>query len=84
MAERWRGICTILLTPFLEDRSLDEASLRREVDFVVAAGAHGIVTPVNTSELFLLADEERDEHDLAELDAALELARPDLVAEVVA
>src|SRR5215212_10949356 len=59
MAERWRGIYTILLTPFHEDRSLDEESLRREVDFVIAAGAHGIVTPVNTSEFFLLADDER-------------------------
>jgi 4-hydroxy-tetrahydrodipicolinate synthase len=59
MAERWRGIYTILLTPFLEDRSLDEESLRREVDFVIAAGAHGIVTPVNTSEFFLLTDDER-------------------------
>ena len=59
MAERWRGIFTILLTPFHEDRSLDEESLRREVDFVIAAGAHGIVTPVNTSEFFLLADDER-------------------------
>jgi dihydrodipicolinate synthase/N-acetylneuraminate lyase len=59
MAERWRGIYTILLTPFNEDRTLDEESLRNEVDFVVAAGAHGIVTPVNTSEFFLLADDER-------------------------
>ena len=59
MAERWRGIFTILLTPFHEDRSLDEESLRREVDFVIAAGARGIVTPVNTSEFFLLADDER-------------------------
>jgi dihydrodipicolinate synthase/N-acetylneuraminate lyase len=59
MADRWRGIYTILLTPFQEDRSLDEASLRREVDFVVAAGAHGIVTPVNTSEFSLLTDDER-------------------------
>jgi 4-hydroxy-tetrahydrodipicolinate synthase len=59
MAERWRGIYTILLTPFHEDRSLDEDSLRREVDFVIAAGAHGIVTPVNTSEFFLLTDDER-------------------------
>ncbi|MFN8632642.1 MAG: dihydrodipicolinate synthase family protein [Chloroflexota bacterium] len=58
-AERWRGIFTILLTPFAEDSSLDEESLRREVDFVIAAGAHGIVTPVNTSEFFLLADDER-------------------------
>jgi dihydrodipicolinate synthase/N-acetylneuraminate lyase len=59
MAERWRGIFTILLTPFREDRSLDAESLRREVDFVIVAGAHGIVAPVNTSEFFLLADDER-------------------------
>ena len=59
MSERWRGIFPILLTPFHEDHSLDEESLRREVDFVVAAGARGIVTPVNTSEFFLLADDER-------------------------
>jgi 4-hydroxy-tetrahydrodipicolinate synthase len=30
------------------------------VDFVIAAGAHGIVTPVNTSEFYLLSDEERE------------------------
>ncbi|MFN8523305.1 MAG: dihydrodipicolinate synthase family protein [Chloroflexota bacterium] len=59
MDNRWRGIFTILLTPFNEDRSLDEQSLRRQVDFVVAAGAHGIVSPVNTSEFSLLTDEER-------------------------
>jgi dihydrodipicolinate synthase/N-acetylneuraminate lyase len=58
MADQWRGIHTILPTPLLEDGSLDEASFGREDDFVVAVGAHGIVTPVNTSELFLLADEE--------------------------
>jgi dihydrodipicolinate synthase/N-acetylneuraminate lyase len=59
MAERWRGIYTILLTPFDEQGALDEDSLRREVDFVVAGGVHGIVTPVNTSEFFLLTDDER-------------------------
>ncbi|MCC7370819.1 MAG: dihydrodipicolinate synthase family protein [Chloroflexi bacterium] len=59
MAQPWHGIYTILLTPFHNDRSLDEASLRDEVDFVIAAGAHGIVTPVNTSEFSLLDDDER-------------------------
>ena len=29
MAERWRGIFTILVTPFHEDRSLDEPGPRR-------------------------------------------------------
>ncbi|MCL4371162.1 MAG: dihydrodipicolinate synthase family protein [Chloroflexi bacterium] len=59
MSEAWRGIFTILLTPFDENGALDEESLAREVDFVIAAGCHGIVTPVNTSEFALLADEER-------------------------
>lgn len=59
MATHWRGIFTILLTPFDDDLALDEASLRREVDFVVRAGAHGIVAPVNTSEFYLLAVDER-------------------------
>jgi dihydrodipicolinate synthase/N-acetylneuraminate lyase len=59
MVESWRGIFPVLLTPFREDRSLDEESLRREVDFVIAAGAHGFVTPVNTSEFYTLSDEER-------------------------
>src|SRR5579864_7634646 len=59
MAQTWRGIFTILLTPFDSDRTLDTDSLRREVDFVIAAGAHGIVTPVNTSEFFVLSDDER-------------------------
>jgi 4-hydroxy-tetrahydrodipicolinate synthase len=59
MTRSWRGIFTILLTPFDDDRALDLESLRREVDFVVAAGVHGIVSPVNSSEFYLLSDEER-------------------------
>jgi 4-hydroxy-tetrahydrodipicolinate synthase len=58
-SDRLRGIFTILLTPFDADGELDEASLRREVDFAVAAGAHGLTTPVNTSEFYLLSDDER-------------------------
>ncbi len=59
MKESWHGIFTILFTPFNLDRSLDKESLRREVDFVIEAGAHGIVAPVNSSEFYLLSDEER-------------------------
>jgi 4-hydroxy-tetrahydrodipicolinate synthase len=58
MAEPWRGIFTILLTPFDRDEALDAESLRREVDFILRAGTHGIVTPVNTSEFPLLSDDE--------------------------
>ncbi len=59
MAERWRGVFTILLTPFTEDGALDGDSLRREVDFLCEGGADGLVTPVNSSQSFLLSDDER-------------------------
>lgn len=59
MARRLEGIFSVLLTPFHEDLTLDVESLQSEVDFVIEAGTHGIVTPVNTSEFFLLSDDER-------------------------
>lgn len=56
---RWRGVFTIPCTPFTEDGALDLGSLRSEVAFCLAAGAHGIVAPVNASEAWTLTDEER-------------------------
>jgi dihydrodipicolinate synthase/N-acetylneuraminate lyase len=55
----FRGVFTIPVTPFDERGEVDEASLRREVDWCVRAGAHGIVAPVNASEGPSLTDEER-------------------------
>jgi 4-hydroxy-tetrahydrodipicolinate synthase len=43
----------------LDDGSLDEESLRREVQFCLASGTHGLVAPVNASEFFSLTDAER-------------------------
>jgi 4-hydroxy-tetrahydrodipicolinate synthase len=56
---RFRGVFTIPCTPFDERGELDEASLRREVRFCLACGAHGIVAPVNASEFYTLRDDER-------------------------
>jgi dihydrodipicolinate synthase/N-acetylneuraminate lyase len=56
---RFRGVFAIPPTPFDDDGRLDIASLRRCVDFCVAAGAHGIVAPVNASEAIALTDAER-------------------------
>lgn len=61
MAEGWRGVFTIPVTPFDERGELDRESLKREVDWCVRAGAHGIVAPVNASEGPSLTDEERRE-----------------------
>jgi dihydrodipicolinate synthase/N-acetylneuraminate lyase len=59
MAQPWRGVFTIPCTPFTDTGALDLDSLRREIEFCVAAGAHGIVAPVNASEFWTLSDDER-------------------------
>jgi 4-hydroxy-tetrahydrodipicolinate synthase len=59
MTQSFRGIFAIPPTPFDDADNVDEASLRRCVDFCVAAGAHGVVAPVNASESIVLTDEER-------------------------
>jgi len=59
MSEQWRGVFTIPCTPFTDSGELDLASLQSEVEFCVAAGAHGIVAPVNASEFWTLSDDER-------------------------
>ncbi len=55
----WKGIYTVLVTPFRDDLSLDLDSLKRQVDFCVDCGVHGIVSPIVASEFFTLTDEER-------------------------
>ncbi len=57
--EPFRGVFAIPVTPFDKIGALDEASLRRCIEFCVATGAHGIVTPVNASEFSSLTDDER-------------------------
>jgi 4-hydroxy-tetrahydrodipicolinate synthase len=56
---RFRGVFAIPVTPFKENGALDEPSLARCVEFIVAAGGHGIVGPVNASESIVLTDAER-------------------------
>lgn len=53
------GVFTIPPTPFTESGAIDEASLRRCIDFCILAGAHGIVMGVNASEAVALTDDER-------------------------
>ena len=54
-----RGIYTIPSTPFDENYAIDEAGLRRIVDFCIGCGAHGLVYPVMASGFTLLSDAER-------------------------
>lgn len=53
------GVVPILVTPFHDDGTLDEVSLRNEVDFAIDAGVHGLGIALG-SEVFTFTEEERD------------------------
>ena len=55
----WEGIFVIMQTPFLDSLEVDEASLRKESDFLVKCGAHGVVWPAGAGEHTHLSTEER-------------------------
>jgi 4-hydroxy-tetrahydrodipicolinate synthase len=55
----WRGVIPVLTTPFHADGSIDENSLRRQVDYCVASGAAGLCAPAFGSEYYKLSDSER-------------------------
>lgn len=59
-ARTMRGVYPILITPFHDDGRIDEASLRRLIDFNLAAGVHGLGVALG-SEIFKLAETERDQ-----------------------
>ncbi|RKL62595.1 dihydrodipicolinate synthase family protein [Thermoanaerobacteraceae bacterium SP2] len=57
--EYLKGSLPSLITPFNEDESIDEESLRNEIDFILDEGAHGICVNALLGEGFKLTDEER-------------------------
>ncbi|MEZ4663407.1 MAG: dihydrodipicolinate synthase family protein [Caldilineaceae bacterium] len=57
--ETMRGVYPILVTPFHDDGGIDEASLRRLIDFNIAAGVHGLGVALG-SEIYKLSEAERD------------------------
>ncbi len=59
MTETWRGIMPIVVTPFTDSYSIDEAALQELVAFSIEAGATGLVGPANASEFSTLSDDER-------------------------
>ena len=61
MEKTLRGFYAIALTPFNEVGDLLWDELARECDWIVRAGAHGIVWPVNDSEQYVLSAAERVE-----------------------
>src|SRR3954452_4816243 len=59
-APRYRGLFPVVPTTFREDGTLDLASQKRCVDFMIDAGSQGLCILANFFEQFLLADEERE------------------------
>jgi dihydrodipicolinate synthase/N-acetylneuraminate lyase len=55
---RMSGVFPILVTPFDEQSRLDEESLRRLVEFTIAAGVHGLGLALG-SEIYKLSEQER-------------------------
>ena len=53
-----QGVFPILVTPFNEDWTIDEESLRRLIDFDIEAGVHGLGIALG-SEVFKLTEAER-------------------------
>jgi len=53
------GIYQILQTPFDDGGAIDWESFAKQIEFCMAAGAHGLVTPALASEFFTLSDAER-------------------------
>jgi 4-hydroxy-tetrahydrodipicolinate synthase len=54
------GNQALVVTPMTDDGAIDEASLRRMLDFVVGGGAHGVLVLGSTGEFFSLGREERE------------------------
>lgn len=61
MSEALQGIFSVLETAVTEDGKLDIESMRRQVDFCIQAGAHGLVYPVLGGEFQFLTAEERQQ-----------------------
>lgn len=57
--EMWRGIHTILTTPFKEDLSLDREGMARNVSFASDSSAHVLVVLGTQGEFAAVTDEER-------------------------
>ncbi len=55
----WEGIFVIMQTPFLTSLEVDEESLRKESDFLVRGGSHGVVWPAGAGEHVSLSRDER-------------------------
>ena len=58
--KKFRGTYTVLITPFTADgKKVDEAALKRLVDFQIEEGIHGLIPLGSTGEFLCVTPEER-------------------------
>lgn len=57
--ERIKGIIAAIVTPFTEKDEVDEASLRRVVDYILQGGVHGLFPVGSQGEFYALSLEEK-------------------------
>jgi 4-hydroxy-tetrahydrodipicolinate synthase len=69
------GVITAMVTPFAEDRSVDEAAARKVARHLIEHGSHGLVLSGTTGESPTLADDEK----LALLRAVRDEVGPDVL-----
>ena len=53
-----RGIIPPILTPIDKDERIDEARMRKQVDFVIKGGVHGILAFGSNGEFYMLEEDE--------------------------
>jgi len=59
MSETLYGTVPIIPTPFHDDETIDEESLRRLIEFAISSGIKAVCLPAYASEFYKLTDEER-------------------------
>jgi 4-hydroxy-tetrahydrodipicolinate synthase len=55
----WSGVFTVMVTPFTEQRALDESAMRRLVNLLIHEKSDGLVVAGSTGEWQALSDDER-------------------------
>lgn len=56
--DQYRGVWPVMLTPFDQQREIDWESLKKLIDWYIAAGVHGLFANCQSSEMFFLSDAE--------------------------
>ena len=56
--DKYRGVWPVMLTPFDDNRQIDWDSLKKLIDWYLAAGVDGLFANCQSSEMFFLAEDE--------------------------